>query len=191
MSAHKQHNKPVIAIAALMILAAVGGTFAYFRFTESFDNNFRLGVQEITYTETFESPTDWVPCTETPKALVITNTSTTAINARIKIREKWEKLDENGEIIEGESLPLEVEGRKMAVINFVNTSSWVRNDTDGYYYYQGDIAAGGGVTNSFIESVTFNCDAKSEYSSARYHLYLDVETIEANADARRSKGWNY
>ena len=78
----------------------------------------------------------------------------------------------------------------MAIINLANTSSWVLK-SDGYYYYQGDIAANGGASNSFINSVTFNCDADSEYSSARYHLVLTIETIEAKAEARQAAGWNY
>ena len=121
------------------------------------------------------------------KTLIVNNSSTSAINARIKITENWEKLDENGDVIDGETLPLVVNGRNMAVINFANASSWTLK-SDGYYYYSNDIPTGG-ASNSFIESVTFNCDATSEYSSARYHLNLKVETVEASNAARQTAGW--
>lgn len=185
-----KNKKSLIAIVAVMAIAIIGSTFAYFRYTESFNNKFKLGAQKTSFTETFESPSDWTPCTETPKTLVVNNSSTTAINARIKITERWEKLDANGNVIAGETLPLKVGNEAMAVISFANPTKWILK-SDGYYYYQGDIAANGGTSSSFIEKVTFNCSATSEYSSARYHLVLDAETIEANAEARRNEGWNY
>ena len=185
-----KNKKPFIAIAAISAIAIIGGSFAYFRYTESFDNDFKLGVATTSFTETFESPSDWTPCTETPKTLAITNTSTFAINARIKITERWEKLDENGNVIANETLPLKVDNKAMAIINFANPSDWVLNSADGYYYYQGDIAPDN-ATSSFINSVTFNCDANSAYSSARYHLILQAETVEAKAAARENEGWNY
>lgn len=182
-----KNKKSLIAIIAVATVAIVGGSIAYFRYTQTFDNEFHLGAQITTFTETFESPDNWTPCTETPKTLVVNNSSTAAINARIKITENWEKLDENGDVIEGESLPLVVDGRNMAVINFANASNWTLK-SDGYYYYNNDIPTGG-ASNSFIESVTFNCDATSEYSSARYHLNLKVETVEASNAARQTAGW--
>jgi len=182
-----KNKKSLIAIVAVAAVAIIGGSFAYFRYTQTFHNDFHLGAQITTFTETFDSPENWTPCTETPKTLVVNNSSTSAINARIKITENWEKLDENGDVIAGESLPLVVNNENMAVINFANVSSWTLK-SDGYYYYNNDIATGG-ASNSFIDSVTFNCDATSEYSSARYHLHLKVETIEANATARQNAGW--
>ena len=186
-----KNKKSLVAIVAILTIAAIGGTFAYFRYTEVFNNDFKLAASTVTYTETFQSPSAWTPCTQTPKTLVVTNTSTTAINARVKINtERWEKLDAQGNVIANQTLPLKVNNQSMAIINLANTSSWVLKN-DGYYYYQGDIAANGGVSNSFINSVTFNCDADSEYSSARYHLVLTIETIEANTAARQAAGWNY
>ena len=110
-----KNKKPFIAIVAISAIAIIGGSFAYFRYTESFDNDFKLGVATTSFTETFESPSDWTPCTETPKTLAITNTSTFAINARIKITERWEKLDENGNVIANETLPLKVDNKAMAI----------------------------------------------------------------------------
>jgi len=183
-------KKALLAILAVALLATFGGTIAYFRFTETFANEFKLGASTTTFTETFESPSDWTPCTETPKTIVVTNTSTIDIRARIKITERWDKLDENGDVIADEHLPLEVDGERMSIINFAHPDDWVLNTTDGYYYYQGVVAAEGGATSSFLESVTFNCDASSDYSSAVYHLILDVQTVANNADALTAEGWN-
>lgn len=184
-----RNKKSLVAIVAILAIAIIGGTFAYFRYTEVFNNQFRLAASTVTYTETFQSPDNWTPCTETPKTIVVNNTSTSAINARIKYTERWEKLDAQGNVIANETLPLKVNNQSMAVINFANPAKWILK-SDGYYYYQGDIAANG-AAETFISSVTFNCDADSEYSSARYHLVLTVETIEANTAARQAAGWNY
>ncbi|MCQ2571290.1 MAG: BsaA family SipW-dependent biofilm matrix protein [Candidatus Saccharibacteria bacterium] len=176
-----KNKKALIAILAVAIFAAIGGTFAYFRYSQTFSNQFRLGAQEVKYVETFNSPSSWTPCTETPKTLVITNNSTSAINARVKITESWTKTEGNG------SLPLKVNNQNMAVINFQNTSDWTLK-SDGYYYYKNAINSKSS-SNSFIKSVTFNCNAESDYSSARYQLSLHVETIESSAEARAREGW--
>lgn len=175
-----KNKKALIAILAVALIAAIGGSFAYFRYTQTFNNEFHLGGQEVKYIETFNSPASWTPCTETQKTLIVTNNSTSAINARVKISESWTKTA-------GGSLPLKVNGQNMAVINLQNTNDWVLK-SDGYYYYKNAINPNAS-SNSFIKSVTFNCNAESDYSSAEYQLTLHVETIEANAEARNHEGW--
>ena len=185
-----KNKKSLVAIVGALALVLIGGSFAYFFYTQSFDNKFHLGTSETTFTETFRSPDNWTPCTETPKILSVSNTSTTSINARIKITERWDKLNEDRTAVTGETLPLVVNNERMAVINFAHPQDWVYNNTDGYYYYRGDIAPNAS-TSTFIESVTFNCDATTAYGSARYHLVLTIDTISADADARSQEGWNY
>ena len=175
----------LIGIVAIALIALIGGTFAYFRMTWEKENGFEVATYVSSFTESFTSPSDWTPCTETPKVLNVTNNGNAAITARVKIQEqRWDKLDESRETVV-DTLPLEVGGQDMSVLGLVNTSDWVLNNSDGYYYYQSDIAAGSSSSN-FIESVTFNCAANTDYSSARYHLILQVETIQADA----KDNWN-
>ena len=169
-------KKSLIAVLAIAFIAGIGGTFAYFRFTESFDNKFHLAAEVVEFTEKFTSPQDWTPCTETPKELELTNTSSFAIKARVSYEEYWEKLDETGQPT-GERLPVQVSGED-AAIKDINTTDWQLN-ADGYYYYKEDIASGA-KSSKFINKVTFNCNADSTYSSAQYHLIIKVQTLQAD-----------
>ena len=179
-----KNNRALVGIAALALVVFVGGTFAYFRMTWEKENIFNVADYESSISETFTSPAEWTPCTETPKVVNVTNAGNIAIAARIKIAEqRWDKLDDNRANVTG-TLPLTANGEDMAVLGLVNTSDWVLS-SDGYYYYQNDIAAGSSSSN-FIESVTFNCAANTDYASARYHLVLQVETIQADA----KDNWN-
>ena len=175
-----KNKKALVGIIALAMVAMIGGTFAYFRMTWTKDNEFSVANYNTTVTETFNSPSDWTPCKETPKVLNVSNNGNVPIAARIKIVEqRWDKLDETRQTVVG-TLPLTANNEDMAILGLVNTSDWVLDTTDGYYYYQSDIVENGSSSN-FIEKVTFNCNADNDYSSARYHLILQVETIQADA----------
>lgn len=177
-------KKALVGIALFALIALVGGTFAYFRMTWEKENSFGVAEYSSSVSETFTSPTEWTPCTETPKIVNVTNSGNVAIAARIKIQEqRWDKLDEARENVVG-TLPLAANGQDMAVLGLVNANDWVLG-ADGYYYYQSDIEPNEASSN-FIESVTFNCEATTDYSSARYHLILQVETIQASA----KDNWN-
>ena len=179
-----KNTKALVGIAALALIALVGGTFAYFRMTWEKENSFGVADYTTTISETFTSPAEWTPCTETPKIVNVVNAGNVAVAARIKIAEqRWDKLDDERENVTG-TLPLTANSQDMAVLGLVNTSDWVLG-SDGYYYYQSDIAAGE-TSSNFIESVTFNCEANTDYAAARYHLVLQVETIQANA----KDNWN-
>ena len=179
-----KNKRALVGIAMLALVVLIGGTFAYFRMTWEKENEFKLGGFESKISETFTSPSDWTPCTETPKVVKVTNDGSIALAARIKIQEqRWDKLDDSRQNVTG-TLPLKVNNEDIAVLGLVNTSDWVLN-SDGYYYYRSDIAPGEASSN-FIDKVTFNCTAGNDYSSARYHLILQVETIQADA----KDNWN-
>lgn len=179
-----KNKKTLAAIIALVLVAGIAGTFAYFQFAEPFNNDFHLASQEIEFKEEFDSPDDWTPCTVTPKVLEVENSSNFAIKTRVKYEERWDKLGDDGRPT-GERLPNQIvsedpaiNGQDAAVKN-INTTDWVLNATDGWYYYNADIAAGG-KSSQFIDQVTFNCNADSDYSNAEYHLILTVQTMQAD-----------
>lgn len=195
-----KNKKTLVAIAVLVAVLGVGGTIAYFGFTEVFPNTFRLSSGSTTFVETFESPNDWTPCTTTPKTVVVTNNSTFNIDVRARIQsQSWDdgrvyndddtyrtvsldntvRFDANGNFIERTDTSTPVDHSiSAAVINFSNPNDWELK-SDGWYYYKSSVATGGS-TNSFIESVTFNCNAPIEYGSSKYHLNIEAETIQSD-----------
>ena len=185
-----KNKKPIIASIAALGVVLIGCTAAYFTDTWSKDNLFQLGDSNTEFIETFDSPTNWKSCDVTPKELVIKNKSGAPVTARFRIEEYWKK---NGSTSEGKvsDLNLDYQGERVAIINTQNENDWELKD--GWYVYK-HILQAGESTNSYLKSVTFNCnqnfsgevqysdDHKSgttettDYQNARYHLYITAQT---------------
>lgn len=207
-----KNKKSLVAVGAVSALAvAIGGSFAYFTYTQSFDNDFHLADSSITFTEQFDAPTDWTPCTETDKTLTVTNTTDTSIDVRVRIKSStWGdghvydpttgtttavpldntiRFDANGNfIVKTDTTTPVASSATAATINFDNQRDWTYNSTDGWYYFN-DSLDKNDATSSFMKSVTFNCDAPIEYNDAEYHLVLEVQTIQSDA-RQNDPNWN-
>lgn len=190
--AEKQKNKkPLIALALIAMIGVVGGTFAYFTSSASFENIFKTSPYSTEFEEEFESPTSWTPGTTTDKTVIAKNNGDVDVAVRVSYEEEWTSAN-------GDSLALVQNGNTAAVINFANSSDWTL--VDGYYYYNYKLAKDES-TSSFIESVTFNKDIVSDttctttenkkvctstgdgYDGATYKLTINVETVQYDAYA--------
>lgn len=194
----KMNKKPLIALLLLAVVGVVGGTFAYFTNEATFKNEFQTSTYQTEATETFTAPTNWKPGDTTPKTVVVTNKGDVPVAVRVSYTEKWVAADGTTE------LPLQSDGKDVAVINFANQADWTK--TGNYYYYKDKAAvAKDASTSSFIESVTFNeeivpemtctettgtgtktvscAPAEGSYSGATYTLDIKVETIQQDAAA--------
>lgn len=171
-----KNKKPLIALLLLLLIGVVGGTFAYFTSTKTFDNIFKIsdGGYNVTIEEEFVAPDPWLPGQEVSKDVYVTNTGNVDIVARAKYTETWSKTGLTGTLADGSAV---------AQINFTSNSNW-KLHTDGYYYYTSVIKTGT-KTDSFIDSVTLNpnLDLSSDYIGADYTLKIIVETIQADGAA--------
>ena len=192
---NKKLTKLFVAIA-IMLIVGIGGTFAYYQSTIPFENEFKTGKYGAEVTENFVSPADWVPGDTTNKDVIVKNTGSICENVRVTYQEEWK--DSNGNTV-----PLERNGVRAAIINFDNTTDWVKDGK--YYYYQADLMPGE-ETNSFISSVTYNPDVNlgytcetvgntktctndsNIYAGGTYKLTIKVETIECD---KKTDGWGY
>jgi len=179
----------IFIVISFTILITIGITFAYFTSSTDFENEFTTGLFQTEATETFTSPQNWLPGDTTPKELTITNTGNVDVKARVCLEENWESDN-------GDTLPLEQNGNRVAIINLANTSDWTYRL--GCYEYN-DVLEPNDTTSSFIQSVTFNPNIETDitcitngntktctssgdgYDNATYTLTLRVETIQANA----------
>jgi alternate signal-mediated exported protein len=194
-------KKRIIAVAALAgIVTLVGGTVAYFSSSSSFDNQFNLASGNVEYVETFESPSNWKSCDETPKTLVITNKSDQPVYARFKMTEYW-KARNSTSTGQTSDLSFYYDGARVAIINLQNENDWEKQG-DWYVYKQA--LQKNESTSSLLKSVTFNCepnfakgvdyteDGKSgttsanEYEAAKYHLDLTAQTV---ITSQRAEAW--
>ena len=192
-----KNKKPLVALLFVAVIGVVGGTFAYFTSTDSFQNVFRTQPYHMEVTETFESPSDWTPGTTTDKSVIATNKGDVEAADRVSYTESWQDATSS-------PLPLEDAGHnRAAIINFADDldTNWTKSTESGkdYYYYNTRLAKDESTT-SFIESVTFNpnvtistendCQEDEEsntiicttatdgYVGGTYTLTITVETVQ-------------
>jgi surface protein len=179
-------RKTLFAIGGVAVLAVlIGGVVAYNQDLFNFNNNFKLGFFRTEVSETFDSPTAWMPCDKTEKIVTVKNTGNIAVNARIKMKESWVSAD-------GKRLGLIKDGVKLATIELANDDWELR---DGYYYLKKTLNSG--ESSEFIKSVTFSCDANlaqnemvggtsndgsvsDGYEGASYHLGITAQLVQAD-----------
>ena len=178
-------KKSIIGIIALVLVAVVGATFAYYTSNTSFENVFNTGKYKVKVVEEFVSPDNWVPGETIDKTVTAKNEGDVDAAVRISYIEKWETQ-------EGTDITDQIDSNP-AIINFSNTSDWTLNN--GYYYYN-YILKPDDVSNSFISGVTLDpalngvtctgegnertCEAQNSIGGAKYKLTITIETAQAD-----------
>lgn len=181
-----KNKKVLIALVVLLLVRGASGTIAFFTKTDTVVNEFDAGNIKAYVTENFTSPTNWRPGTTTNTSVIATNPDDVLVAVRISLNEEW--IGANNEV-----LPNEVNGLKVAILNF-NDSNWIK-EGDYYYYYKS--LEKNESTNSLISSVTNNpnilgttsCEESSDgskikcintsgYEGATYTLTTRVELVQ-------------
>ena len=189
-----KNKKTIVAVAAILLIAVVGATLAYFQSSASFENVFNTGTYKVVTTEVFESPTNWKPGEEIPKTITSTNEGTIPAAVRVSYTEQW--LDEKNNDITSQV------ANGTVIINLDNTSDWTN---EGNYYYYNYILEPQQSTTSFIKSVTLNpnlngitctpsndgstqtCTSNNPILGGTYKLTITKETVQAD---RYQDIWN-
>ena len=189
-----KNKKSLFAIIAVLLVAVIGATLAYFQSSASFENVFNTGTYKVVTTEVFESPTNWKPGEEIPKTITSTNEGTIPAAVRVSYTEQW--LDENNNDITSQV------ANGTVIINLDNTSDWTN---EGNYYYYNYILEPQQSTTSFIKSVTLNpnlngitctpsndgstqtCTSNNPILGGTYKLIITKETVQAD---RYQDVWN-
>lgn len=200
-------KRALVAAVGVAGIAAIGGVIAYNQDSMYFNNLFETGNSVEEYVDTFTSPTNWQPCEEVSKTVEATNKNKTVRYARMKINEYWrlaqsQVVDPTDHTTSELPLTWDDNGttKSYAIINTQNDSDWELK-ADGWYYYKAPLQENG-KTNSLLESVTLNCDAKlvtdgtatatatgqvgesvpTAYASATYHVYVTMQLSDESWD---------
>ena len=149
----RKNNWPLVALVVALGVGVIGGAFAYFTSTDTFENVFSTQPYKVAVTETFESPDNWTPGTTTDKTVVATNTGDVPVAVRVSYTEAWTDAS-------NQTLPLKDGNNNAAAIinhptNF--TTNWEKSTEGGkdYYYYKTALQKNASTT-TFLDSVTFN-----------------------------------
>ena len=165
----KKLKKSAIAIASLVVLALIAGTFAYWNQTATIENPFDTGRYGMTIIENFrpEEGHGWQPGVEIDKDVFVQNTGDQDIVVRVKLDESWTRKDEStpyksilagpvGEVYTVGQSDAEdglTEDDLSVVTKKFNTNAtkWI-NGNDGWYYYAINLEEGIS-TEKWLDSV--------------------------------------
>lgn len=174
-----KNKKNLLAIAGLVGVLALGGSFAYFSNIASVENPFKTAKYETTVVETFTPDNEWEPGTTTNKEVLVTNTGNAPIVARVKYQDAWQL---QGETEFKDVTDVDSQTIKNLTLN-ESPTAWVDGE-DGYYYYTSVINEEGS-SNKFLDSVTLKPETfmGSYIDTTYYKLNVDdKDWIEVTED---------
>ena len=201
-----KNKNMVIALLLVAFIGVVGLTLAYFMNNANVTNTFETSEFGTGVTQTFTSPTNWLPGDTTTANFTAVNNKETEVAVKITLTEQWEAA--NHTILSGwitssgnpsSHTNNEATDEKAAIINFASLDNWIYYD--GSYYYKYKLAENAS-TPSLINSVTFNSKVNASsncvtttnegvitttcsstnagYDGATYTLTATIETVQAD-----------
>lgn len=164
----------LIPFLLLAVLGLVGTSFAWTKQEVSVENKLKAHTTEISIKEDFEPETG-------KKEVVFKNNGSSSVFLRMTWTEYWETAD-------GKILSNQIGGEEVATKKWTDAYrlQWKEaNPTDGWFYYT-QILPAGGSTDKILTKVEFpkNYEGNlSDYEDAEYHLYFQVEAVQASDSA--------
>lgn len=178
----KTNKKPIIALAVLAMVGAIGGAIAYFTSEAIFKNEFETERYHAEFTETFTSPdpTDpnspkWEPGSTVDKVVEVKNTGNIDLAVRVSYVEEWKPIEGanlSNTLADGTTRVVQLNG------NLTDATKWKKvgtaDNTDisnpvTYYYYLKKVKKG--ETARFLDSVTYNKNVNINYDKTFYMYY--------------------
>ncbi|MGL5087270.1 MAG: BsaA family SipW-dependent biofilm matrix protein [Clostridium sp.] len=188
-----------LLLAGALVIAVVGGTFAWFTAKDSVVNKFTTGTTEDKTDPDagIKVQEEWVekegenltPGAEINKDVQARSTASYDQFVRVKFDKVWKDID-GTEVttvtlkgitynLETSKIVLNLRSANVTTIGTQNT--WV-DGADGYYYYIGKVA-GGSYTNTLLDSVTFDKASGNEYKNLKFDVKVTAESIQASHGA--------
>lgn len=163
----KTRKTSIIALVALLVVALVGTTIAYWSQKSTIENPFSTGEQYgSTIVEKFtpKDGEDWLPGVEVPKSVTVSNDGDTDILVRAKLTETWTRKSGGDAYIKLEGAPvynpgqtnktdgLTTDDQSVVQKNFAHNDKWTEPQADGWCYYKTNLTKGN-ETAPWLESV--------------------------------------
>lgn len=163
----KTRKTSIIALVALLVVALVGTTIAYWSQKSTIENPFSTGDQYgSTIVEKFtpKDGEDWLPGVKVPKSVTVSNDGNTDILVRAKLTETWTRKSGGDAYIKLEGAPVYNPGQTnktdglttgdQSVVrkNFAPGGKWTDPQTDGWCYYKTNLTKGS-KTEPWLDSV--------------------------------------
>lgn len=126
-------NTKLFALAGVAALTVVGGTFAYYTSTQTFENKLDTTTFGSSATENFNVGSEWIPGVKVDKNVYATNTGDGKIWARVSFNEFWKRNNE--EFQARSSVKQDENGKNIKNEKFFTTDAnngYQESATDGY-----------------------------------------------------------
>ena len=166
-------KRNTLALIGLLVVLAVGTTFAYWNQTATIDNPFDTNKYGSTIVEDFKPSDgeDWQPGMEVNKDVFVKNEGTTDLIVRAKLDETWTRKSDNDPYKTNSAKDNSVynldqkdptdglTALDQTVVNktFKGSANWIKG-SDGWYYYKENLA-GGATTDQWLDAVELKDDA--------------------------------
>ena len=147
---------PAIALAAVLLIAVIGGTFAYFSQTSTAENYISVKDYDSTLEETFSPPDDgFAPEIEVTKEVGVANTGEIPMLVRMTYTEYWDAVENVGLLLADPVAGMyngDTDNSSL-VRKWAGTglTGWLYGG-DGYYYYMA-VLNPGDTTDLFITAI--------------------------------------
>lgn len=183
----KTRKTSIIALAALLVVALVGTTIAYWSQTSKIENPFSTGDQYgSTIVEKFtpKDGEDWLPGVKVPKNVTVSNDGDTDILVRAKLTETWTRkggtapyisLEKADPYNPGQTSKTDgkTTGDKSVVQkNFAHNDKWTAPQADGWCYYKTNLTKGNS-TAPWLESVELVNDIDMGKPTNTFYVAID------------------
>lgn len=185
----KTRKTSIIALVALLVVALVGTTIAYWSQTSKIENPFSTGEQYgSTIVEKFtpKDGEDWLPGVKVPKSVTVSNDGDTDILVRAKLTETWTRKDGAAPYISLEGAPvydpkqtnttdgLTTGDQSVVQKNFAGgeSSKWTKPQADGWCYYKTNLTKGTS-TAPWLESVELVKDIDMGKPTNTFYVAVD------------------
>ncbi len=202
MTSIPKKTKNILILLALLLLAVVGATIAYFTSRTVFKNEFHVSKPGAAVVERFNPADHWVPGEEKSKEIWFVNSGEADMLLRFKVDASWAKgyepKDADGntvnplpDIWEENIITLNWKGSgedKTEDDKLIKDFERIEDSAGTYYYYKKVLKAGES-TDKVLESVTFSSSLSNDdhtginYSESQINLTITGETVLADPDA--------
>lgn len=188
----KNRKTSIIALVALLVVALVGSTVAYWNQSSSIENPFDTNTYGSTIVEKFspQDGEDWQPGVKVNKDVTVKNEGTTDILVRAKLDETWtlkgqktpyKVVDSKNVYVEGQDSETDGKWDKDATVVIkhfaAGMNKWVPGG-DGWYYYT-DNLAGGATTDKWLDAVELLGEADMGKKVTTFKVTTDATVNES------------
>ena len=172
-------KKKILIIALLLcLLAAVGGTYAYYTTNTVTHNVITSGKVDVELVEQQSVGGELVPYPDEPIQIIPGISVSKVVSVKSLEQPAWIRMSYTVSVLDADKKPKDIPAEELAAVVSVNTdtSSWQYKD--GWYYYKAPLGAGG-ISKPLFTTVSFSGpNMGNEYQNCTLNIDVKTEAIQ-------------